>query len=176
MSTGHQAEELAAQAAEAVRGVVAAAEERAAEIIREAEAEAAKIRERADADAAQIRERAEADARAQIDSVRKALDDLGGSLATAVSATPVPTRAEEPEPQPEPEPEPQPETEPEPEPEPEQEVAPGSNGDEAAERLVAMKLAVDGKDPSAIEAELTEKFGPGDRTLLLKDVIARVPR
>ncbi|HEY3191995.1 MAG TPA: hypothetical protein VGJ61_04360 [Solirubrobacterales bacterium] len=166
MSTGHQAEELAAQAAEAVRGVVAAAEERAAEIIREAEAEAAKIRERADADAAQIRERAEADARAQIDSVRKALDDLGGSLATAVSATPVPTRAEEPEPQPEPEPEP----------EPEQEVAPGSNGDEAAERLVAMKLAVDGKDPSAIEAELNEKFGPGDRTALLKEVLSRLPR
>lgn len=39
-----------------------------------------------------------------------------------------------------------------------------------------MKLAIDGKDPAAIEAELIEKFGPGDRTELLKEVIARVAR
>jgi hypothetical protein len=39
-----------------------------------------------------------------------------------------------------------------------------------------MKLAVDGKDPAAIEAELIEKFGPGDRTELLKDVLARISR
>jgi hypothetical protein len=41
---------------------------------------------------------------------------------------------------------------------------------------VAMKLAVDGKDPAAIEAELIEKFGPGDRTELLKEVLSRLPR
>jgi len=39
-----------------------------------------------------------------------------------------------------------------------------------------MKLAVEGKDPSTIEMELVEKFGPGDRTELLKEVIARLPR
>jgi hypothetical protein len=58
-------------------------------------------------------------------------------------------------------------------PEPEQAA---ENGDDAAERLVAMKLAVDGKDPAAIEAELIEKFGPGDRTELLKEVLSRLPR
>ncbi len=31
-----------------------------------------------------------------------------------------------------------------------------------------MKLAVDGKDPAAIEAELIERFGPGDRSALLE--------
>ena len=39
-----------------------------------------------------------------------------------------------------------------------------------------MKLAVDGKDQEAIEAELAEKFGPRDRSELLKDVLARVSR
>ena len=51
-----------------------------------------------------------------------------------------------------------------------------TNGDDAAERLVAMKLAVDGKDREAIEAELVEKFGPRDRSELLDDVLSRVPR
>ena len=53
---------------------------------------------------------------------------------------------------------------------------PTGNGEDAAERLVAMKLAVDGKDPAAIEAELVERFGPGDRSALLNDVISRVER
>ena len=57
----------------------------------------------------------------------------------------------------------------------EQPESPG-NGDDAAERLVAMKLAVEGKDPAAIEAELVERFGPGDRSALLRDVISRVER
>ncbi len=39
-----------------------------------------------------------------------------------------------------------------------------------------MKLAVEGKDAAAIEAELIEKFGPGDRSALLQDVISRVAR
>jgi hypothetical protein len=50
------------------------------------------------------------------------------------------------------------------------------NGDDAAQRLVAMKLAVDGRDRAEIEAELTEKFGEADRTALLDDVLSRVPR
>ena len=39
-----------------------------------------------------------------------------------------------------------------------------------------MKLAVEGEDPVAIEAALVEKFGPGDRSALLKDVLARARR
>jgi hypothetical protein len=68
------------------------------------------------------------------------------------------------------------EEEPEPEPEPEQAAPAAGNGDDAAERLVAMKMAVDGKDRAAIEAELTEKFGSRDRGALLEDVLSRVPR
>jgi hypothetical protein len=191
MADGQHADDLAAQAAEAVRRVVAEAEARAQEILREAEAEASRIREKAEADASQARERAEADARAQIDAARRALDELGGSLAAAVSAaTP---GGEAPPAEPEPEPAPEPETPPEspgaPETpvsqaaasEPQQpspaQVAPAEdNGDDAAERLVAMKLAVEGRDPAAIEAELIERFGPGDRSALLKEVLSRLAR
>jgi len=188
MADGSQAEDLAVQAAEAVRNAVAAAEARAAEIIREAEAEAAGIRERAEADAREARERAEADARAQIEAARKALDELGGSLAAAVSAaTP---GAESTPSEPESEPEPEPELEPESPGAPEAPVTPPADATEtaagqdsqqagdgdAAERLVAMKLAVEGKDPAAIEAELVERFGPGDRADLLHEVLSRIAR
>ena len=176
MSAGQHADDLAKEAAEAVRRVLADAEERAAEITRQAEAEAASVRERAEADAAQIRERAEADARGQIEAAKRALDELGGTLVAA--ATEAIPQAETPEPDPEPAPRPEPEPEPQPEPEtpgaPETPVSPpAANGNDAAERLVAMKLAVDGKDRSAIEAELTERFGAADRSALLDDVLSR---
>ena len=136
-------------------------------------------------------QRAEQDARQQIDAARRALDDLGGSLAAAVSAaTPESPRAVEAEPTPEPAPrEPAPEAPAESPGAPEAPVSPPEteqptveqpdspgNGDDAAERLVAMKLAVDGKDPASIEAELVERFGPGDRSALLREVISRVER
>ena len=38
-----------------------------------------------------------------------------------------------------------------------------------------MKLAVDGKDKAAIEAELTEKFGPRDRASCSTTYCARLP-
>jgi hypothetical protein len=182
MSAGQHADDLAAKAAETVRNVVAEAEDRAAEIVHEAEAKAASIREQAEAEASRIRGRAEADARGQIEAAKRALDELGGTL-TAAASEALP-KAETPEPEPEPEPEPQPEPEPPspgaPEtpvsPPPEPEAASADNGDDAAERLVAMKLAVEGKDPAAIEAELIEKFGPGDRSSLLRDVITRASR
>jgi hypothetical protein len=189
MADGKNAEDLGAQAAEAVRRVVSEAESRAAEVLREAEAKAATIREQAEAEASQIRERAEKDARDQIEAAKRALDELGGTLAAAASAAAPRSEEGASEPEPEPEPELEPEETPgapetlisppasEPEaPEPEQAVARTENGDDAAERLVAMKLAVDGKDPAAIEAELIEKFGPGDRTELLKEVLSRLPR
>jgi colicin import membrane protein len=192
MAAGKNAEDLAAQAAEAVTRVLSEAEDRAAEIVREAETQAAKIRETAEADAAQARGRAEADARAQIEAAKRALDELGGTLAAAASAAVPRAEATPSEPDPEPEPEPEqpetpfespgapeapvsPPTEEAETAEAEQHVAAAENGD-AAERLVAMKLAVDGKDPSAIEAALIEKFGPGDRTELLKEVLSRLPR
>src|SRR5262249_34484346 len=86
VADGPSPDELAAQAAEVVRNVLADAEARAAEITEEAETQAAKIRERAEADAAQARERAEADARTQIEAAKRALDELGGTLAAAASA------------------------------------------------------------------------------------------
>lgn len=175
MSTGQHADDLAAKAAEAVRDVLAEAENRAAEIVRDAEARAASVREQAEAEAAQIRQRGEADARAQIEAAKRALDELGGTLVAAASeAIPKAETAEsEPEPQPEPELEPEPETE---SPgAPEAPVSPpAGNGDDAAERLVAMKLAVEGRDRAAIEAELSDRFGPRDRSALLDDVLSRV--
>jgi colicin import membrane protein len=192
MSAGQHADDLAAQAAETVRKLLAEAEERAAEILRAAETQAAKIRETAEADAAQARKRAEADARAQIEAAKRALDELGGTLAAAASAA-IPGGESAPQ-QPEPAEEPEPEEKPAPAEEPAESPgapeapvsppaeetptaeAPTGNGDDAAERLVAMKLAVDGKDPAAIEAELIERFGPGDRSELLRDVISRAAR
>jgi hypothetical protein len=185
MSAGQHADELAAQAAETVRRVVAEAEQRAAEIIRDAEAKAASIREQAEAEGAQIRERGEADARAQIEAAKRALDELGGTLVAAAteaipkSETPDPDSEPEPQPEPGPDPDSEPDSTPEPEPAespgaPEAPVSPpADNGGDAAERLVAMKLAVEGKDPAAIEAELIERFGPGDRSSLLRDVVTR---
>jgi cell division septum initiation protein DivIVA len=174
MDAGQHADDLAAQAAETVRRVVAEADDRAAEILREAETRAASVREAAEADASRIRERAEADARGQIEAAKRALDELGGTLVAA--ATEAIPKAETPKPQPEPEPD----TEPQPEPEspgaPEAPISPpaAANGADAAERLVAMKLAVDGQDRAAIEAQLIERFGAGDRSALLDDVLSRV--
>jgi hypothetical protein len=171
VSTGQHADDLAAKAAEAVRRIVAEADDRAAEIQREAEARAASIREQAKVEASQIRQRAEADARAQIEAAKRALDELGGSLAAA--ATQAVERAESQPAVSEREPEPARE----PEPEPASEPAPAAgNGDDAAERLVAMKLAVEGKDSAAIEAELIERFGQRDRSALLRDVLSRAAR
>jgi hypothetical protein len=176
MSAGQHADELAAQAIATIRGILTEADERAAEIIREAEAKAASIREQAEAEASQIRERAEADARGQIEAAKRALDELGGTLAAAASSA-LPPKAEA-EPQPA-EQQPGPErAEPQQEPAdapgaPEAPVSP-PNGDDAAERLVAMKLAVEGKDRITIEAELAKKFGSRDRSALLDDVLSRV--
>jgi len=179
MSAGQHADDLADKAAETVRRVVADAEGRAAEILREAEAKAASVREQAEADASRTRERAEADARGQIEAAKRALDELGGTLVAAATEAIPKAETPEPEPAPEPQPEPQPGTEPQPETpgSPETPVSPpAANGTNAAERLVAMKLAVEGRDPAAIEAELFQKFGPGDRSELLREVVSRADR
>jgi hypothetical protein len=190
MNEGAGAEEIAARAAESVRRVIAEAEERAAQILTEAEAEATRIREGAEQEASRIRERADADARERIEAAQRALDELRGRLDPA-AAPPAPV-AETPAPEPQPEPEPgppPPETEspgapeapvsPPPEPAPPAEESTqdeGTNGDDAAARLVAMKLAVDGKSRDEIEAELSNRFGAGDRSTLLDEVLSRAGR
>jgi hypothetical protein len=160
MTDRNRAEELAAQAAEAVRRTVAEAEAKAEEIVRNAEAEAKRIRDEA-----------EAEARERIERARRALSELAGE-------TPEPGPAPDPEPAPEPQPNPQPQPVPTPDPEPPPQgpTAAGANGDDAAARLVAMKLAVDGKGREEIEAELSARFGPGDRSGLLDDVLSRAGR
>src|SRR3954469_25442380 len=165
MSSGEHADDLAAKAAEAVRRVVAEAEDRATQIVRDAEARAGSIRDQAEAEAKQIRERAEGDARGQIEAAKRALDELGGTLVAAASEAIPKSETQEPEPQLEPEPELDPEPPPEPEAPgaPEAPISPpSSNGDDAAARLIAMKLAVEGRDRAAIEAELNQKFGAAD--------------
>ncbi len=47
------------------------------------------------------------------------------------------------------------------------------NGDDAAARLTAMKMALDGSSRDEIASELESKFGAGDRGALLDDVLAR---
>jgi hypothetical protein len=160
VNESNRAEELAGQAAEAVRRVVAEAEAKAEEIVRDAEAEAKRIRDEA-----------EAEARERIERARRALSELAGE-------TPEPGPAPDPEPAPEPQqnPQPQPVPTPDPEPPPQGPTAAGANGDDAAARLVAMKLAVDGKGREEIEAELSARFGPGDRSGLLDDVLSRAGR
>jgi outer membrane biosynthesis protein TonB len=164
MSEGSHAEELAAQAAEAVRRTVAEAEARAEQIVSEAEAEAKRIRDEA-----------EAEARERIERARRALSELAGETPPP-RPDPEPEPSPRPDPVPEPAPEPQPEPVPDPDPVPPEPTAGGANGDDAAARLVAMKLAVDGKGRDEIEAELTQKFGPGDRSGLLDDVLTRAGR
>jgi vacuolar-type H+-ATPase subunit H len=162
MSEGNQAEELASQAAEVVRRTVAEAEAKAERIVSEAEA-----------DAKRIRDEAEDEARERIEGASKALEELRSKLGAGAS-TPTPSAAASTPVASEPEPvraEPEVPTTPPSEPHP---AAGGGDGDDAAARLVAMKLAVDGKGREEIEAELTEKFGPGDRSALLDDVLSRV--
>jgi hypothetical protein len=136
--------------------------------------EATRIREQAQVEAAEVKDRAEADVRERIERARQALAGAADSpapqgeppKAPEVQAA-VPTEAEPVR------------AEPEVPTEPSIEAGTGGapdNGDDAAARLVAMKLAVDGKGRAEIEAELTQRFGPGNRSALLDDVLARAGR
>jgi len=89
---------------------------------------------------------------------------------------PAPTPPPVPEPTPPPIPEPTPPVEPEPTPPPEISAPKTGSGDDSTARLVAMKLAVDGRSREEIAAELDTKFGPADRAAVLDDVLARAGR
>lgn len=145
MSTSEQ---LAKQAADGVRALIADAERKAAEIIGRAEQEAD-----------QIRERAESEAREKLERARRALAELAGDGAPQ---PPDPPSAEAPDPRP-----------PMPTPEP---AADSNGGDDSAARLVAMKMALDGKARDEISSELDSRFGASDRSGLLDDVLARAGR
>ena len=149
---GVSGEELAQQAADRVRDVIAEAERRATEIVREAEREAELIRERA---------------RAETPDPRPPQPE---PTPPVPHPDPTPTPGDPiPEP-PSPEPAVPPAT---------QATAAATNGavaDDTAARLTAMKLAIDGKGRDEIASELESKFGAGDRRALLDDVLARAGR
>jgi outer membrane biosynthesis protein TonB len=85
---------------------------------------------------------------------------------------PAPTPPPVPEPTPPPIPEPTPPSEPEPAPPPEI----SASGDDGAAKLVAMKLAVDGRSREEIAAELDARFGATNRAEVLDEVLARAGR
>jgi hypothetical protein len=182
-------DDLAQQAADAVRDAVAAAEKRAGEIVADAEAKAKEIVADAEREAEGLRERAELEARERLDKVRAALEGLESQLSGEVAevepgpvTVPEPEPPATPEPAPEPVPEPSPEPVPEPSPPPDEADPPApdvsgfngeAGGDKAAARLVAMKMALDGASREEIDSHLSEKYGLDDNEKLLDDVLAR---
>jgi outer membrane biosynthesis protein TonB len=189
-------QKLVDQVAQGVREAIDEAQRQAQEILSEAEAQAKRVREEAErlrGEAERIRADAEADARRRLDEVQSALKDLQGRLsgkaASEVDPGPVtvpePTPAPVPEPTPEPVPEPTPEPTPEPVPEPTPPVeTPGAsetakNGDagsgdsDAAARLVAMKLALDGTSREDAREQLAAEYEVADLDGLLDDVYAK---
>ena len=189
-----KAQALVDQVAESVRQAIDEAEQQATQILNEAEAQAKKVRaeaERLRSDADRIRADAEAEASRRLDEVQTALANLRGRLSGEVEpgpvtvpepeppATPEPTPEPVPEPTPEPVPEPMPEPTPEPTPPPEVAEA-SANGDEgvasdddAAARLVAMKLALDGTSRDAAKEQLAADYDVADLDGLLDDVYSR---
>jgi len=88
---------------------------------------------------------------------------------------PEPPTEPEPGPTPVPEPTPDPVPEPVPDPIPNEPAQPAAetNGSDAGARLVAMKMALDGKSREEIAAHLDQSFELGDSAGLLDDVFAR---
>jgi outer membrane biosynthesis protein TonB len=96
-------------------------------------------------------------------------------------ATPEPTPEPTPAPGPDPVPEPTPDPVPEPVPPPDEADTPsseptngGGEGQEAAARLVAMKLALDGKTREEARKQLAAEYDLADLDALLDDVYSRV--
>ena|SRR5436190_21062112 len=183
-------EELIKQASESLRAAIDAAQGRAEEIVAEAEAEAERIRGEAEATAKRARSSAEAEAQRRLDEVRRALDALQGRISGGTSEIdpgpvtvpePEPPSTPEPTPDPTPEPMPQPVPEPGPQPVPEPSPPPGeadppsptpSNGDAAA-RLVAMKLALDGASRDDARKQLATEYDLPDLDRLLDEVYSK---
>jgi hypothetical protein len=189
------AKKLVDQVAQSVREAVDEAQQQADEIVKEAEAQAKRVREEAErmrGEAKRIRADAEADARRRLDEVQTALKDLQGRLSGKPSSevdpgpvkVPEPTPEPVPEPTPQPVPEPTPEPAPEPTPEPVPEPTPpvetpaaetaSANGEaDAAARLVAMKLALDGTSREDAREQLAAEYEVADLDGLLDDVYSK---
>jgi outer membrane biosynthesis protein TonB len=188
------AKKLVDQVAQSVREAIDEAQQQADEIVKEAEAQAKRVR----AEAERIRADAEADARRRLDEVQTALKDLQGRLSGKPSSevnpgpvtVPEPTPEPVPEPTPDPVPEPTPEPVPEPTPDPVPEPTPPmetpaasdtakANGDavsgeaDAAARLVAMKLALDGTSRDDAREQLAVEYEVADLDGLLDDVYSK---
>jgi hypothetical protein len=163
-------EDLAKQAADSVRQVIA-----------EAQKEASKIVAAAEKEAEGIRARAEAEARDQVEGARKALEDLtarfgsgGGTVSTSAASAPSPPPREPAEDVAEAPTSPPVEEAAEADPVKAEAAAFKSEGDDAqAARLVAMKMALDGASRDEISAELESSYSLDDRDALLDDVLAK---
>jgi hypothetical protein len=146
------ADQLAKQAADRVREVIAEAERQAEEILADARAEAERIRNQA-----------EGQARERVDAARKALEQLEGDLGGAPNPladdpqTPETAQAG-------------PEAAVAP---PEPAIEPKPASDEQGARLVAMKLALDGKPRAEVAKQLRDEFGLEDTDTLVSDVFKR---
>jgi outer membrane biosynthesis protein TonB len=200
------AEELIQGAAESVRAALDDAQRRADEIIGAATAQAERIRAEAEEAAKRVRTEAETQAQRRLEEARSALEQLQGRLSAArgggddapagTAATPEaevepgPVTVPEPEPPATPEPMPEPEPEPEPAPIPEPSPPPGEtdrpsaapanggspSGDDAAARLVAMKLALEGAPRDDARDRLAAEYDVADLDALLDEVYAKADR
>lgn len=191
------AEELIRQAADSVHSALDEARRRAQQIVAEAEAEANRIRAEAEQAASRIRVEAEGQAQRRLEDVRSALDQLEGSLVSSRDGhgagdgaarpeseiqpgpvtVPEPEPPATPEPMPEPGPEPVPETVPEPTPPPDETDPPSPTpSNDAAARLVAMKLALDGTAREDARKQLAADYDVADLDVLLDEVYARARR
>ncbi len=175
-------EQIVQDVAEKVRALIDDAERTALQIIRDAEAEAKTIRERA-----------EKESQERLTAARSAFEELQSKLGIGGEVEPGPVVVPEPEPPstPEPGPEPVPEPMPEPTPEPEPAIVPeptpppdeatppvavngatAKSDDQAAARLVAMNMALDGASRDEIEAHLAENYDLAAAGPLVDDVLA----
>jgi outer membrane biosynthesis protein TonB len=199
------AEELARATADAVRAALERAQRGADEIVAEARAQSERIRAEAEEAARRVRAEAEAQAQGRLEEARRALEQLQGRLSAAEAADrdgtsaaaasqgevePGPVTAPEPEPVTTPEPMPEPAPEPAPEPVPEPSPPPGETdrpsaetanggpapGDDAAARLVAMKLALEGRTRDQARARLAADYDLPDLDALLDEVYAKAGR
>jgi hypothetical protein len=196
-------EKLIREATDAVRGALDDAQRRADEIVAEAKAQAERVRGEAEEAAKRIRAGAEVQAERRLEEVRGALDQLQGRLSRtdepgskpadgqepqsevepAPVTVPEPEPPATPEPMPDPAPEPAPVTVPEPTPPPGETDRPAAApangeraGDDAAARLVAMKLALDGSSREKAREQLAADYDVADLDALLDEVYAKAGR
>jgi hypothetical protein len=196
-----ESEKLVEAVTDRVRAALAEAERRAEEItdeatrraeaiVAEAEGRAKEIEADAEARAAKTVALSEDQARDRIERARKALDELGVVLGSQPLASDPEERSEDLEPGSDPlEPEP-PDPAPEPTAKPSTEEliaqlkgaegsegsAGGGGGDEAAARLVAMNMALDGASREDVAKRMADEFGLSNPDPLLDSVFERAGR